>query len=253
MLPSHPELLDWLARDFVDNGWNVKRLHRMIVSSTVYRQASDTGPEVSEAERIDPQNILLWRMPLRRLESEIIRDRVLHASGMLEDRLGGPPVPVLPRADSSVVIDTSKLTRMSNQYRRSIYVLARRNYHLSQLDVFDQPVLPLNCTKRNTSAVVQQSLNMLNSEFILNQAGILADRVSREVASGSQEDQIGRAFQLTFSRQPAAEEVQWCGEFLARQVDRLTAGGEQPTAVEQAALANLCQMLLNTNEFLYVR
>jgi hypothetical protein len=253
MLPSHPELLDWLARDFVDNGWNVKRLHRMIVSSTVYRQASDTGSEVSEAERIDPQNILLWRMPLRRLESEIIRDRVLHASGMLEDRLGGPPVPVLPRADSSVVIDTSKLTQISNQYRRSIYVLARRNYHLSQLDVFDQPVLPLNCTKRNTSAVVQQSLSMLNSEFILDQAEILADRVSREAASGSQADRIGKVFQLAFSRQPAAEEQEWCGDFLGNQAERLTAAGEQAVAAEQGALVNLCQMLLNTNEFLYVR
>ena len=151
------------------------------------------------------------------------------------------------------MIDTSKLTRTSNQHRRSIYVLARRNYHLSQLDVFDQPVLPLNCTKRNTSAVVQQSLNMLNSEFILDQAGILADRVIRQAASGSQSDRIGRVFQLAFSRQPAAEELGWCRDFLGNQAERLTAAGEQAAAAEQGALVNLCQMLLNTNEFLYVR
>jgi hypothetical protein len=94
---------------------------------------------------------------------------------------------------------------------------------------------------------------MLNSEFILDQAEILADRVSREAASGSQADRIGRVFQLAFSRQPAAEELEWCGDFLGNQAERLTAAGEQGAAAEQGALVNLCQMLLNTNEFLYVR
>jgi len=254
MQPSHPQLLDWLARDFVDNGWDVKRLHRMIVTSSVYRQASEAGIEVSAAEEIDPENILLWRMPLRRLEAEIIRDRTLATSGVLQDQLGGPPVPVLPRADSSVVIDIAKLSRKADQYRRSLYILARRNYHLTQLDVFDQPVLSLNCTQRNSSSVVQQSLNMLNSQFLFDQAGLFADRVRREAASSSSSDQIERAFELAFCRQPADEEMTLCSDFLARQEQQVQADeGQSAEAAQRVALEALCQMLLNTNEFLYVR
>jgi mono/diheme cytochrome c family protein len=145
--PTHPELLDWLATEFVHGGWSIKALHRLIVTSTVYRQASVPGnaaPGQPNPDVVDPGNQLLWRMRLRRLESEIVRDAVLAVSGQLDPTAGGPPVPLEARKDGLVVVAEKNLPAPAAKWRRSVYLLARRNYQLSLLSVFDQPVVATN-------------------------------------------------------------------------------------------------------------
>ena len=255
--PTHPELLDWLACEFVLSGFNVKYLHRLIVSSTAYRQRSSSAAADSEStnpQRVDPDNRLLWRMPLRRLESEIIRDRVLAASGLLNRKRGGPPVPLKPKPDGSVEIDHEELSDKSDAFRRSIYITARRNYHLTQLNVFDQPLLSHNCTRRTSSAVVLQSLNMLNGRFLLEHAGFLANRVLAEQTDPAHlTDIVNTAFRFTLAREPLDFEIRLCVAFLTNQTERHTAQeGLTRNSPARAAAKHLCHMLMNTNEFLYI-
>jgi len=254
--PSHPELLDWLANDFVRGGWSLKRLHRQILCSAAYRQSSrpaahDDARTAGSDAHPDPDNRLLWKMPLRRLESEIVRDAVLAASGELTATLGGPPVPVKPNADGSVELDLEKLPRPADAGRRSLYVFARRNYQLTELGVFDQPVVATNCLARNSSAVVSQSLVLLNGKFLFEQSERFAARL-RQLAGDDEAKQVELAFRLALGRPPSDDEAQLTRDLLARQRERHRAAGEEKTDPPQAALANFCQMLLNTNEFLYV-
>jgi hypothetical protein len=276
--PSHPELLDWLATEFVANGWSVKELHRQIVQSTAYRQASiddlrlpiadlnapaskTSGSDPDNANRksqianrqsLDPDNVLLWRMPLRRLESEIVRDNILAVSGTLDRTPGGPPVPLKSNPDGSVEIDSAKLPTPTSLFRRSLYLFSRRNYQLTEMNVFDQPVVAHNCTRRTSTAVVLQSLAMLNGPFIFTQAERFADRV-KQTAGPDAERRIETAFRLSLCRPPNPEEVSASREFLARQATRYEAQKKlTPDQAADASLTNLCQMLLNTNEFLYV-
>src|SRR5262249_25885538 len=138
--PTHPELLDWLATEFVQNGWRMKALHQLIMTSTVYRQASArreasaSGPPDPEA--IDPGNRPRGRTRLRRVEAEAVRDAVLAVSGKLDRTLGGPPVPLDPRKDGMVVVNEKSLPTPTTKWRRSVYLFARRNYQLSLLSVF---------------------------------------------------------------------------------------------------------------------
>ena len=260
--PTHPELLDWLATEFVRSGWSLKRLHRLILTSTAYRQSShpaipessteNRGEQSPSPETVDPENQLLWRMPLRRLESEIIRDAILAVSGHLDQRLGGPPIPLKLNADGSVEIDTNKLSSPSRRFGRSLYLFARRSYQLTELSVFDQPVMATNCTRRIHSEVVSQSLTMLNGRFIFEQAGHFAARVRAE--AGTDDDRrIERAFHLALIRKVSADEFSLARELLREQSARYRKQKEMTTEQSvDAALVDLCQMLLNTNEFLYV-
>jgi hypothetical protein len=260
--PTHPALLDWLAMEFTEQGWSIKRLQRRMLESAAYRQSSaqqesppaaagDAAP-VSDPYSIDPENKLLWRMPLRRLESEAVRDSILAVSGALDGSLGGPPVPLKANPDASVAIDTSRQATPTSQYRRSLYIFNRRNYHLSELNAFDQPTVAHNCTRRVQAAVVQQSLTLLNSPFIAAEAERFAERV-RQQAGADQLAQIECAFRLALGRMPVSEELAAAQELLSKQSARLkeqVAGGTSPN--DAATLVGLCQMLLNTNEFLYV-
>ncbi|HTI51946.1 MAG TPA: DUF1553 domain-containing protein, partial [Planctomycetaceae bacterium] len=268
--PSHPELLDWLATEFVRSGWRFKTLHKLIMTSSVYRQrgtvadhkadgdraASNTNLQGADAPRsplgIDPENMLLWRMPLRRLESEIIRDSVLAVSGKLDRTAGGPPVPVKPLADGMVVVETQNLPAGVNPFRRSLYLVSRRNYQPTELSVFDQPLVATNCTRRTSAAVALQSLTMLNGQFATEQSELFAARVI--AAAGEKEDRrINLAFRLALSRSPTAEEIEISRSLLAKQRERALA--QPDTTAPQAAdraLFHLCHMLLNSNEFLYV-
>ena len=248
--PTNQPLLDWLARDFMNHDWNVKRLHEAIVSSLAYQQASSTVKvsNLERAERLDPDNRLLWKMPLRRLESGAIRDRTLAVSGKLNSRMGGPPVELLPEANGYVRIDRKKLADPEDEYRQSVYVLARRNYHLTQLNVFDQPVLAHNCTRRNSSAGVAQSLVMLNSQFSLSQADYFAERVWRELDKKDAAALAQRAFQLALCRPPGIDELKWAIKFLGEG----TKGNAESKESIQRRLAQFCHVLLNTNEFLYI-
>src|SRR5262249_7160598 len=208
-LPPHPELLDWLATEFIRSGWRLKSLHRLILTSSAYRQSSQVAAHgaTAPADRtaVDPDNVLLWRMPLRRLESEIVRDSILAASGTLDLSIGGPPVPIKPLPDGMVVVETN-LPAETTPFRRSMYLLSRRNYQPTELGVFDQPLLATNCTRRTSAAVALQSLTMLNGEFITGQADHFAKRVI-SLAGADESRQIALAFQLALSRLPSAEEV----------------------------------------------
>ena len=254
--PSHPELLDWLATEFVANGWRFKTLHRLILQSTAYRQSSRAAPLgwfETDPATVDPDNVLLWRMPLRRLESEAVRDGVLTVSGVLDRGLFGPPLPLKPQPDGRVDVDGSRVPASNSPFRRSLYLLNRRNYHPTDLNLFDQPVVAHNCTRRDRTAVVLQSLAMLNGPFILEQSARFANRV--KLAEGSDRDhQIELAYRLALCRPPDCDELATSREFLSRQAARHQAHGQQPSrsSAADAALANLCQMLLNTNEFLYI-
>jgi hypothetical protein len=265
LAPSHPELLDWLAREFISSGWDVKHLHRLIMTSAAYRQSSrsrsPTMRETADPLKVDPDNILLWKMPLQRHESEVVRDAVLATSGILDTRMGGVHVPLKSNSNGSVEIDLAKLHTPSDEFRRSLYLFSRRNYQLTELSVFDQPIVATNCTCRTSSAVVSQSLALLNGKFAIDQSEIFARRVA-QYAGENPSRRIVYAFRIAFGRAPSAEETTLAETLLREQAEhyRTDRKAERPSdqapnkkaiAPADAALANLCQMLLNTNEFLY--
>ncbi len=211
--PSHPALLDWLADEFVRSGWQLKRLHRLIVTSTAYRQQSVRRPE---GEVVDPDNRLLWRYNVRRLEAEIIRDALLAVSGRLCKRQFGSPVPVAPDEVGQIVIgvDTrDSAGRPSGQsvdlgdeaLRRSLYIQVRRTMPLGVLEPFDAPLMSPNCQQRASSTAASQSLLMMNSSFVAAQAEALAERVMAE-AGMDPGAQFVRAWRLVFGRDPSNEE-----------------------------------------------
>lgn len=250
--PSHPELLEWLASEFAANGQQLKPLIKTLITSSVYRQSSTrvTGSTEADPFKVDPANRLLWRMPLRRLESETVRDALLAASGQLDTTLGGPPVPVESRPDGTFVVPEKGLPTKTSQFRRSIYLLARRNYHPTLLGVFDQPTLTSNCTGRSASAVVLQSLTMLNDPFVMQQATALGDRILR--LGGQSADKVANAFQITLNRLPKEAETQWCLELLKRHQEHYVAEKQSPEAAESKAITHMCHMLMNTSEFLAI-
>jgi hypothetical protein len=248
--PTHPELLDWLSREFVGGGWHLKPLVRQVVTSAAYRQASyRPGGESPDPEAVDPANSLLWRMRLRRLESEVVRDAILATSGRLNRAAGGPPILTQARPDGLVVVDKDKLTAPTEAWRRSVYLLARRAYNLSLLTVFDQPLVATNCLCRDASAVPLQSLTMLNDDLIAEQAGHFADRI--EAAASTPPAQVELAFRLALARRPNESENAWCQELLAQQAELLCASGNDAAQAARGALSQLCRTLLNTSEFLY--
>ncbi len=262
--PTHPELLDWLTVEFQSGGWRVKPLVKLVMASAVYRQAShrESAPEPvagqdaqaatvegADPEVVDPGNELLWRTRLRQMESESVRDAILAASGQLEIAIGGPPTMIEGKLDGTVVVKKEG-TPPSSMNRRSMYLLARRRYNLSLLEAFDQPELTSNCTRRAPSAVVSQSLTMLNDDFVLEKADAFAARVEQTAPAAS--GKIERAFQIALARSPNDGEVKWAVELLDRQADRYRKSPLPPAEALHKALAHLCQMLLNTNEFLYV-
>ena len=255
--PSHPELLDWLANDFVQHGWHLKRLHRLILTSTAYRQSSRRE---SENESRDPENRLYGRKSVHRLDAEVIRDAILSVSGALNEAMFGPPVPVRPDVHGQIVVGIDKtegdnkmpveVPLMGEEFRRGVYIQVRRSRPLAMLHAFDAPVMEVNCERRSSSTVATQALMLMNSHFILDQALRFAARLEKE-AGEDPARQVTRAWQLAFNRIPTAVELADALAFLSRQVEHWKApSGKTPSA--RQALANLCQALLSANEFLYV-
>ena len=249
--PTHAELLDWLATEFINSGWRIKPLIKLMMTSSVYRQAS-FREDSAEAAKVDPGNQLLSRMRIRRLESEAIRDSILACSGKLNASIGGPSVRLEYEPDGMVVVSKKQLTEPSSEWRRSLYLFSRRNYNLTLLSTFDQPVMSTNCVRRTTSSVVPQSLSLLNDHFIMEQADYFADRVMHS-AGEELERKVDLAFQIALARKPALEEEASGLELVKRQVERYAASGVSAGEASQKALANLCRMLWNSNEFLYVQ
>ncbi len=215
--PTHPELLEWLAAQFVADGWHVKPTIKRLVMSAAYRQAShergQQSDEATDPAKADPDNDLLWRMRLRRLESEVIRDSMLAASGRLNRAMGGPSVMINSRPDGMVVVARDKLADPSQAFRRSVYLVSRRAYNVSLLTVFDQPLVATNCARRDASAVPMQSLVMLNDAEVAEAAGELARRIER-LAPASRDVAIDSAFRLALAREPNAAERAACLELL---------------------------------------
>jgi mono/diheme cytochrome c family protein len=238
--PSHPELLDWLAAELRGDGWSMKRLHRLIVTSAAYRQASAVRPELKER---DPENILLARQSRLRLPAELIRDNALAASGLLDTTIGGPSIrPPQPEGvDKLTYANNGKwmVSEGGDRYRRGLYIHYQRTSPYPMLMNFDEPDSNVACTRRARSNTALQALNLLNDEVFYEAAQAMAWRVEREAASGL-EAQISRAFQLALGRMPADRER----SRLARLHDELHGkGGTRP-------LAAVCRAILNTDEFI---
>jgi mono/diheme cytochrome c family protein len=259
--PTHPELLDWLAADFVACGWRLKRLHKLLMTSTAYRQASRRDPAKEVA---DPDNRLLGRMPVRRLEAEVLRDSILVVSGKLSGKLFGPAVPVMEDEVGQFVIGIENkngenrpgpvIPLHGEEFRRSVYVQVRRSRPLGVLDTFDAPAMEPNCAVRSASTVTPQALLFMNSEFVVEQAGYFAERVRRE-AGGEGHAQVGRAWRLAFAARPSPEEMKEALAFLGEQAAHFRSrpphgSGGKPDP-ELQALASFCQALLSANPFLY--
>jgi hypothetical protein len=262
--PSHPALLDWLAGDFMAGGWKLKRLQRIIVTSTAYRQSSQHRPEL---DAVDPENRLLGRMSIRRLEAEMLRDALLACSGRLSTKMFGPPVPVTPDDVGQIVVGvdtrdssgrpTGKVVDLGEEeFRRSIYVQVQRSKPLGMLETFDAPTMSPNCELRASSTNAPQSLLLMNNTFVLQQADAMAKRIEKEVG-GDPTAQFQRAWQLTFGRAPSASQSLAGVAFLSEQSAIIAASvpansKAEPSKSAHVALSNLCQALVISNGFLYV-
>ena len=248
--PVNPALLDWLATEFVERGWSIKKLHRLIMTSSVYRQTS----LISErALGEDPANTLLSRFPLRRLDAEAVRDAVLKAAGRLDETEFGPPAAIDVKPDGAVLPKAGKLG-----YRRSIYVLQRRSTPVSLLDAFDAPFMSPNCVRRGESIVSSQALQLMNGEQIRESARYLAGRVM-DGAGLDMRAQVDRLYLAVLSRPPSAPELEAGVNTLKAMTEQwkthyAATPPPEPLAAKAAhmALATLAHTMLNSAEFLYV-
>jgi cytochrome c553 len=233
--PSHPELLDWLASEFVAQGWSLKKLHRLILLSETYQRSS----AFHEANaRIDANNRYLWRANRQRLDAETLRDAVLAASGALNLKMGGRPViPSLSREEYSAMWARNQWPESldpAEHTRRSVYLYVKRNFPIPMLSTFDAPDPSLSCSRRENTTVAPQALTLMNGDFMVNQAATLA----------------------AFARQSRTDPGERIDFIWQRALGRMPRAAERSKALaalgDQAALDRLCLVLLNTNEFLYV-
>jgi hypothetical protein len=262
--PSHPELLDWLAAEFVAGGWKIKPLHRLIMLSSCYQQAArpaivttrEGNVQVDPAQN-DPDNQLLWHWRPRRLEAEAIRDSVLAASGQLHLERGGPSV--FPKIAPGVLAGQSipgngwKPSPPEQANRRSVYIFVKRTLLVPELEVLDFPSTNASCEQRVVSTIAPQALTYLNGDFLQEQARFFAQRLIAE-AGGDPAAQIERAFRLALCRPANEAERQAALDFLTaqrRQIDEDQPAGERIDGPRKA-LEAFCLVLLNTNEFAYL-
>jgi hypothetical protein len=244
--PSHPELLDWLATEFTRRDWSLKAMHRLIMTSATYQQVSNITE--SHTQR-DPDNALLSRMPLTKLDAEALRDAFLFVAGQLNEKnRGGKPDGIKSRADGLV-----NIPRGANGWRRSVYVQQRRTEMPTFLTTFDLPRMEPNCIERPQSTVAPQALHLLNDATVHEIAGHFAKRVLKE--TDGETAQLTRAHWLAFARAPSNAELQLTADTLhLLKAKWKTALGDKakPEVVHQKALTNICRALLNASEFQYV-
>ncbi len=274
-VPTHPELLDWLARELVDPkesphgpAWGLKHIHRLIVLSAAYRQSAAT----THGAAVDPDNTLLWRANRRRLEAEAIRDSILTAAGSLNRKVVGPPVkiPLEPEVYDLIFTEGEPdglwlVTPDATQHtRRSIYLFNKRNVRLPLFEAFDQPDTLNSCAYRPVSTFAPQALILMNGPFVQEQAKTLAVTLARECGDDLHK-QIDALYRRTLGRLPRQEELTLATEFVNAQADavrdrlraRLPIGLDPRSLPETAdlarvrALADLCVGVFNTHEFVY--
>ena len=236
--PSHPDMLDYLANQFIAGGWKMKPLHKMLVMSNTYRQSSHS-PIAKAAEEVDPENRLLWRYDRRRLEAEELRDSMLAASGQLSLKMGGPGV-IVP-VEKDLVNFLYKPSQWavtpgeSEHNRRSVYLLAKRNLRLPFMEVFDAPDLQLSCARRESSTHAPQALELLNGDLSNRMAEALAARLAREAGPDAAK-RVSLAYLLTAGREPTVKERQLSLSYL-----------KANNSLREFALT-----VLNLNAFLYL-
>ncbi len=229
--PTHPELLDWLASEFIERGWRIKELHRVIVTSATYRQS---GVPNAEAMKNDAGSRQLWRFPPRRLEAEPLRDTMLAVSGKLDLRMGGPGFDLFEPNDNYVKIYASKKEFGGEDFRRLVYQAKPRVQLDDIFGAFDCPDAGQIAPRRTSSTTPLQALNLLNSSFAMQQAGFFAERLEKD-AGAQPEAQVRRAFALAFARVPAEDEI--------------TAA---VALIREHGLTIFCRALFNANEFINV-
>jgi hypothetical protein len=246
--PTHPELLDWLAREFVRRGRSIKAMHRLMVTSATYRQASAVTPAL---EKLDPDNALYSRMPLQRLSADQFYDTMLLVAGRLDQTRYGPPDSVEVRADGMV-----RPVGGARGWRRSVYVQQQRKAVVTHLENFDFPQMNPNCVQRRDSTVATQALHLMNDGMVHQLADHFARRVERE-AGNDPSRQVESVYLIALGRPPGADEKETSLATLARLAGswgRHLTGAGKPDAVEarHRALATYCHAILNSAEFLYV-
>lgn len=238
--PTHPELLDYLAAEFIRNGWSIKQLHRLVMKSMVYRQSCTPREDL---HNVDADNRLLASFPLHRLDAEAIRDAMLQISGELDSRSEGPYVPSKRTPEDIVVIED----KTHGAFKRSIYLQQRRTQVVTFLQLFDAPSMVTTCGMRSPTTVPLQSLAQLNSEFTRARSKAFAARLILEAGNDTSK-RLELAFRLTCSRPPTTDERTLCEKFLARQREVFAKEKDADTR----AWTDLCQMLFASNAFLYV-
>jgi len=241
-MPSHPELLDWLATEFVNNGWSMKKLHKLIMTSSVYMQSSEVSKDAVDR---DAANLYLSHFNRRRLLPEEIRDGMLQSSGVLNLKMGGRPVvPEVAREELYGLSGNGMWVPTANveeHTRRSIYTLARRTFRPAMFENFDAPDGIQSCSRRAESNTAPQSLTLLNGQWTVKEATHLAEKLDTTADAG---EMIRKAWLAIYARPPKADEVTSVKAFLERQTAELGS--------KKAATAELIRVLFNTNEFLYV-
>jgi hypothetical protein len=245
--PSHPALLDWLASEFVRSGWDVKRMHRLIVTSATYRQSSRPRPEL---QQIDPDNILLARQSSVRVPAETVRDAALAVSGLLETKLGGPGV--FPPQSERVTMEAFgsnswKTSTGPDRYRRGLYTFILRTSPFAQSITFDAPNPLAVCTRRDRSDTPLQALTLLNDPVFAEMSAALAARIMRE-GGASDDERLHFAVRLCLARDGTAAEIERLQEYL--QSRRSAASDAEPAATEHAAWTSGAVVLLNLHEFI---
>jgi hypothetical protein len=249
--PSHPELLDWLASELVENGWSLKHLHRLLVLSSTYRQSAVREPKALKAY---PQNILLAGFPRHRLEAEVVWDHLHAAAGTLNRKIFGTPfVPKLSKEELQGIYDigaggNSKWPVTTEQNRRAIYILNRRSFRFPFFEAFDPPNSGTSCPVRQTTTVPGQALTLMNNSIVGEQARAMAERLNRE-AGADVAACVRQAWLLAYSRHANAVEVNLAMRFIAEsEAVHLKKGTVDPHA---AALTEFCLGIMNTTEFIY--
>lgn len=267
--PSHPELLDWLADEFVKGGWKLKPFHKTLVLSRAYRQSAE-NPASSER---DPENRFFARHKLRRLEAEALRDTILATAGSLVEKPFGPPSTIARDPAGRIVVGVDKGTITTakvepggeQDFRRSIYVEVKRSKPVTVLEAFDAPVMVPNCEMRQQTTVAPQSLLLLNDTFVLENARRLADQL-HESAPEDEDERLRLAWRLLFAKDPSGSDLARARDYLRLQTATLTVyhaqnppappakGAPAPPTPDPSreALASLCQVLYSSNRFLYL-
>ena len=231
MTPTHPQLLDWLAAEFMENNWSIKHIHRLILNSKTWQQSS--RPKV-DAMKIDSASQLLWRFPTRRLAAESIRDSVVMMSGLLNLKSGGAGFDGFEVQMENVRHFFPKKSYGFPDWRRMIYMTKVRQEQESVFGVFDCPDASQSVPKRSRSTTPLQALNLLNSSFLMQQADLFSDRLKKDAGTNTF-DQVNRAFSLCFNRLPSPAEARDASLF-----------------IQSEGLSQFARALLNTNEFVFI-